>query len=205
MSAGLRMPLSEARVLADELVGLLADACRRLEVAGSVRRGKPDVGDIELLAIPRLDGQMQKDLFGAPVAAPMSLLDLRVDSLLQAGVLAPRLNVNGQQSIGPKNKFLLYQDFAVDLFITTLEGWAVSLVIRTGPADFNKAIVTRRSQYGLCPDHLQVHVGPGQIVHRRDQEVVPTATEAEVFEVLGIPWLEPSDRESFETGRRTWR
>ena len=46
-----KIELSEARTLAHQLVTLLSPATSRIEVAGSVRRQKPVVGDIELVAI----------------------------------------------------------------------------------------------------------------------------------------------------------
>lgn len=39
-----RLPLAEARAHAEALVGVLADCCERIEIAGSIRRGRPDVG-----------------------------------------------------------------------------------------------------------------------------------------------------------------
>lgn len=59
-----RVPLVEARALADDLVGLLEPFAERIEVAGSVRRERPDVGDLELVAIPRFRPGAQATLFG---------------------------------------------------------------------------------------------------------------------------------------------
>ena len=55
MSTGTRVLLAEAAAVADSLAGLLTLACHRLEIAGSIRRGRPDVGDIEMVAVPILD------------------------------------------------------------------------------------------------------------------------------------------------------
>jgi DNA polymerase/3'-5' exonuclease PolX len=62
VSDKVRMPLAQAQAVAEELVGLLGLWCERLEVAGSIRRGKAEVGDIELLAVPRQATAL--DLFG---------------------------------------------------------------------------------------------------------------------------------------------
>jgi len=48
-----RMKLEEAQVIAEKTKALLAPYCERIEIAGSIRRKKPDVGDIELVAIPK--------------------------------------------------------------------------------------------------------------------------------------------------------
>lgn len=78
MSTGQRYPAPEARAAANRLIPLLADACERIEIAGSLRRGRAEVGDIELVALPveadalntltaqLLDaGTIQQKLYGA--------------------------------------------------------------------------------------------------------------------------------------------
>ena len=47
------MRLDEATAIAERVVEILRPHCDRIEVAGSVRRGKPEVGDIEVVCIPR--------------------------------------------------------------------------------------------------------------------------------------------------------
>lgn len=53
---------SHAEVLraAAGIMALIEPGCERLEVAGSLRRQKAQVGDIEIVAVP----VMQRDLFG---------------------------------------------------------------------------------------------------------------------------------------------
>ena len=46
------MNLSLARSIALNVKAQLAPHCSRIEIAGSVRREKPEVGDIEIVAIP---------------------------------------------------------------------------------------------------------------------------------------------------------
>jgi len=55
VSSGVRVPLADARVIAESLMAALGPGCERIEIAGSIRRGRPDVGDIELVAIPRIE------------------------------------------------------------------------------------------------------------------------------------------------------
>lgn len=66
MSAGPRMPLAQALDLAVELQDLLAPACERIQIAGSIRRLRETVGDLELVAIPRMRPQGQVSLFRPP-------------------------------------------------------------------------------------------------------------------------------------------
>jgi DNA polymerase/3'-5' exonuclease PolX len=47
------MELIKARRIAEELVKILRPACSRVEIAGSIRREKSEVKDIELVAVTR--------------------------------------------------------------------------------------------------------------------------------------------------------
>ena len=51
-----RIPLNEAHAIAAEIITVLAPHCRRIEIAGSIRRQRPEVGDIEIVGIPEPRG-----------------------------------------------------------------------------------------------------------------------------------------------------
>ncbi len=57
--------LSVARFVGDDLLRLLAPHCERIAVAGSIRRKKPHVKDIELLCASKVTSAA--DLFGRAV------------------------------------------------------------------------------------------------------------------------------------------
>lgn len=183
-----RRPLAEAAALATELAARLAPACERIEIAGSIRRQRPDIGDLELVAIPQHARQF--DLFGEPCGST-NLLEERVAWLLESGKLEPRLTTDGQQRLGAKYKALVYRGMGVDLFITSPECWGVIFTIRTGPADFSHRLVTRRDQGGLCPNHLRVR--DGRLVGT-DGQSLDTPTEESVFAAIGLPWIAPEER-----------
>ena len=48
------MSLSFAMMLAGKVVDELAPVCERIEIAGSIRRKKPTIGDVEIVCIPKL-------------------------------------------------------------------------------------------------------------------------------------------------------
>ena len=56
------MKLQQAREIAEGVKAKLAPHCERIEIAGSIRRGKPVVGDIEIVCVPHQVQAM--DLFG---------------------------------------------------------------------------------------------------------------------------------------------
>ena len=57
-----KRPYSQVLPIAESLVEKLRPACERIEIAGSLRREKAMVGDIEIVAVPRLE----RDLLGEP-------------------------------------------------------------------------------------------------------------------------------------------
>lgn len=196
MSTGTKIGLDTARETARALVAALGDTCERIEIAGSIRRGKPEVGDIEIVAIPRYDdveigGQL--DLFAPPRTARVNLLTARLDTLLEAGTLT-RTPPDGltRPAWGEKYKKLWVKLAAggwlqVDLFITEVNNWGAILTIRTGPADFSEALVTRikhdtpyRQQEGYLRDVYGA--------------IVPVLTEQDYFRLAGVAWVDPDKR-----------
>jgi len=78
------MLLAEARKLAEQMVERLRPACDKIEIAGSVRRGKPEVKDIEIVCLPRDTGN-DIGLFsdGATLADILQLLRTSCNSYRQ--------------------------------------------------------------------------------------------------------------------------
>ena len=58
----IKRTLAEAQEVADALIAELSRYCERIEIAGSLRRGKAEVGDLELVAVPK----WELDFFGSP-------------------------------------------------------------------------------------------------------------------------------------------
>lgn len=202
MSSGERLPLAEARTLADGVVRLLESACERIEIAGSIRREKADIGDVEIVAIPKWTEieVPTADLFGqgAPELKRISALEPRCAALALEGVFAARPNKDGKIAVGSKLKWLVYKGFALDLYICDADTWGVTLAIRTGCAEFSHKLVTPRSQGGFCPDYLTfkgTKEGGSWRVRRRDSgEPLATPEENDVFSALGIEPIEPRHR-----------
>jgi len=48
------MDHAQALTIAEQCRKALAPYCERIEIAGSIRRGKPQVKDIELVAMPKM-------------------------------------------------------------------------------------------------------------------------------------------------------
>jgi DNA polymerase/3'-5' exonuclease PolX len=181
-----------ARAVAVELVELLAGACeasplgRTPEIAGSLRRGVPQVGDIELLFIPSMESR-QVDFFST---APTDLAAEKINRLVESGVLTKRLNVRGSETWGPKNKHAVHKTsgIPVDLFATTLENFWVSLVIRTGSKETNLRLTMGANKLGR---NLNAY---GAGITESNGHIIVATSERHVFELCGEPYLEPKDR-----------
>lgn len=193
MSQGQPLRWAEAHAVATELVGLLADACERIEIAGSLRRRRDEVHDLEIVAIPRVEERPGEDLWGEAMPTAVDLLRVAIGNGIGMGTLAARAveihrrdgSTEMGQRMGDAYKALVYRGMAVDLFITDQERWGAIYALRTGPGDWNTALVTR------CKEHWRRVEGGRVLYHNR---VVPTPEEADFFRALGVPWVEPWDR-----------
>lgn len=189
MSSETRIPLARAERLAAELVELLRPACLRIEVAGSIRRRKADVGDIELVAIPLVE--QGHDMFGEPNCAYIDRLVILCSDLLNAGVLQQRVRTNGR-AWGTRYKAAAYCGFPVDLFaVLPPAQFGVLFLLRTGPAEFSRRFVTSRRQGGMLPEWAQVK--DGALWHRGGR-MIETPEEADVWRTLGVDPIAPEAR-----------
>lgn len=184
-----RFPRRDALAVAAELCRQLSPVTvdGYLKVCGSLRRGKAEVGDIEIVFVPRTAERPIDLLYSARV-------DLAADAisdLVSSGVLAQRPNVNGIYAWGPQNKLAIHvaSGVPVDFFSTTAERWPVTCVIRTGPKELNLRLIQSAAKRGL-----RLHAyGQGFTDTRTGEEIIPK-TEREVFEIAGVPYLEAEQR-----------
>ena len=171
------MELEKAKAIAEELVEMLKPACERIVVAGSIRRQKPEVGDIELLCIPRFD-------------EGIDLLERTLGYFMLRQVFDYRRDRRGRITYGPKNKLLLHKPsgIGVDIFSTDEECWWVALVVRTGGRDTNIEIASRAKEQGM-----RFHAY-GQGFTRADGSELVCCSEQDVFRAVGLRYLEPWER-----------
>jgi DNA polymerase/3'-5' exonuclease PolX len=191
MSEGARIPRIDALALADQLVILIGPYCERIQILGSLRRLRPDVGDIELLTIPRLVDRV--DMFGLPTGDEDCLFDRCVE-LLAKGIFQHRPDKHGRPAFGFKYKRLSYEEVALDLFsVLPPAQWGVLSVIRTGSAEFSHRLVTPVEQGGWMPRGM--YCRDGALWDATSGSAFETPEEEHVFAALGRPYVEPQDRE----------
>lgn len=183
-----RIPRAQAIAVARELCEAFKPVTTRLVVAGSLRRRKETVGDVEIVYVPTwLEHQV--GLFPGDVE-PVDQAARVIDELRQRDVIRPRLGQLNQTLWGPKNKLAEHVTtrIPVDLFATAEDCWWNYLVCRTGGRETNERIATAALAKGW-----KWHPYRDGFTDERGR-VVPVKSERDVFELVGLEYLEPWDR-----------
>ena len=170
------MELEKAKVIAEKIKALLESSCEKVVIAGSIRRRKPEVGDIEVLVIPKY-------------VAGVDMLDAKIHTLMQLAVLGLRRNKRGSVVYGPQNKLLRHvqSGMAVDIFSSTEANWGMALFIRTGPKEWNIRAMSRFRELGMMG-----HAYGG--VSAPDGSELSCPDEETVFGYLGWSYIPPGRR-----------
>lgn len=178
--------------IAQSLVVAMSPACMRVEIAGSLRRRKATVHDVEIVAMPRLE----RDLFGDLVVDGPTELDSILARLVRQDVLA----CGDKWGSRYKNFRVSVPDrprIKLDLFVVLPPAqWGVLFAIRTGPAGFSQWIVTQRLAGGALPSHCRVLDGAVREGLIGEGNIIPMPEELDFLAFLGLGWIEPAEREA---------
>jgi len=176
------MRLDEARSIADRLVDVVRPAVCRVEVAGSVRRKKDVVKDIELVAIVDDYDELYRLLATHGRFIKPGVPDV-VDWPPKQGAKYVRM--------------LLNEDIKLDLFIANGGNWGGILVLRTGS--------------GVGPDgNVYTGFGPAMLSRWKrvskggkmsggqpmlpDGTLIPVPEEEDFFRLCEVQWVPPEER-----------
>lgn len=189
-----RFPRAIALTAAADITAALTGATEsdRLVIAGSLRRGRQEVGDVEIVYVPKI-GIKESGLFRDKV--PVNFATSAIDRLVAEGVLAKRQNMVGGFTWGEKNKLAVHvaTGVPVDLFGTSLLAWWNYLVCRTGPAELNQRIASLAIGKGW-------HWAPYDHGFKRYSESLAytewhtVTSEQDVFAFVGLSYQEPHER-----------
>ena len=177
------IPLKYAHELATKYKELLAPFCERIEIAGSIRRRKLEVKDIELVLIPR----------------PRDIRELKtaVDGIGKRvkGQITGKYTQRRLQEYGGIN---------IDIFIVSLDTWGMQMALRTGPKEYShhtlamawvkkgyhaeEAVLYPVLSYGAAygtyiPDPALDYMRPVYFREERD-----------LYKFLGLLWEDPWER-----------
>lgn len=160
------MKYEHAILIAERVKAELEPHCERIEIAGSIRRKKAEVKDIEIVAIPK---PYDTGLFASGIATVVN----------QWPKVKGELPCKFTQRILPEG-------IKLDLFFAEPENWGLILAIRTGSAEFSHQVLAVRwvqLGYKSVDGHLAAN-------GRR----VPIREEADLFQKLRMDWIEPEKR-----------
>lgn len=164
---------------------------QRWEFAGSLRRGRSEVGDVEHVVIPEFGDVKGGGLFGDPKR--VNLLWDSLDRIVQA---APDIGKHLYGSTetgaplyrwGEKYRGVDFRGFNHEVFCADADNWGAVLLIRTGPAEFSQRVVTALRDGGM---YRQLE----GYLRNREGHMVPVRTEQDYLRFAGMKWTEPKDR-----------
>lgn len=208
-----RLWLGRAAALAEEFVERVKSVpgVARAEAAGSLRRGKDTVGDIDIL-VAMEPGREKDDAKVAEVFRSSP----RVVQVLVAGDnrSSVRVGLNHDTARwkleGKETDANVGPSIQVDLRVLPLDRWGAALMYFTGSKDHNIRLRERAlkmgmtlSDWGLFPED-----GEKEPPHTRGINPFPSATEEEVYGKLGLAWIPPEvreDRGEIEGAEVLWR
>jgi DNA polymerase (family X) len=165
------LDLKEAENLANQVKAAVEAQCDKIEVAGSIRRQKTKVHDIDFVVVTKNDTEWQK-----------------INEKLKN--LKAKPNCSGNNVI---KAFLPCQNglFQVDFYRAKPQTFGIHLLVRTGSADHNVWLAGYAISKGM-----RIKYSEGLI---KDNSVIAGETEKGVFAALDLPYPLPSEREIVES------
>jgi DNA polymerase (family X) len=169
------LDLNEAERIAAQVEAAVGSLCKRIEVAGSIRRQKSKVHDIDFVVVTKNNVEWQK-----------------INEKLKH--LKAKPNCSGNNVI---KAFLPCQNglFQVDFYRAKPQTFGIHLLVRTGSADHNVWLAGYAISKGM-----RIKYSEGLI---KDKSVIAGETEKGVFETLDLPYPLPSEREIVD-GKPVW-
>ncbi|MCB0748533.1 MAG: hypothetical protein KDC90_13820 [Ignavibacteriae bacterium] len=160
------MEYNKAYEIANKIKAELAPHCERIEIAGSIRRKKPFVKDIEIVAIPK---PYDIGLFESGITTVVN----------QWPKVRGELPCKYTQRILPEG-------IALDLFFADKENWGLIYAIRTGSADYSHHVLGKawvRQGYRSVEGYLC-----------SNGERIAVPEEEDLFKLIGVKYIEPEKR-----------
>ena len=165
----IKYPYRDVIRIANRLVELLKPHCERIEIAGSLRRKRQEVGDIEIIAIPK---PYLVGLFESGIAT----------------IINKFKKVKGNLEYG-KCKYtqrILPEGIKLDLFLVDKDNWGYIYAMRTGSANFShKVLANAWVQAGFKSEK-------GHMV--KNGKMYPAREEEDFFRMIGVAYVPPERR-----------
>lgn len=160
------MKYNKALEIAEKVKKQLEPYCERIEIAGSIRRKKLEVGDIEMVAIPKPYGV----------------------GLLRSGIVLVVEKWKKVRGSFPckYTQRILPEGIKLDLFFATKENWGQILAIRTGSAEYSHQVLA----IGWVKAGYKSKEGT---LYKGDTPI-EVREEIDLFKLIGIEYVKPELR-----------
>lgn len=192
------MQLQEARNIAVNQCYILQPYCDKINIAGSVRRQKQEVKDIEIICIPKT--YEEKDLFG-------EVSDVRRSEEFKITTMQMGKVLKGKPS-GRYMQIELKEGVNLDLFIPQPHDYYRQYAIRTGSSQYSSLIIaTAWKKLGWCGtedglrkisecEEMKLPDNKSKWICKVDNPTLPPvwSSEEEFFYWLQVPFLNPIKR-----------
>jgi DNA polymerase (family 10) len=178
------MKYAQARKYAEDIGEWLKPFCTRIEIAGSIRRGRAECGDVDLVVLPKL--QESFDLFGV-VNGRSNLLKVELERYVRGTNGAKWLNGTGISTGATVNFLLGLKKCELNVFCAKEENFGAVWLTYTGSKEANLWMIERAQSMGLEWRALRGVV--------REGSVIAGKTEEEIYGALNLPFVYPCDRE----------
>jgi DNA polymerase (family 10) len=167
--------LATARVAVDRIVEDLSklDSVARVSVAGSSRRLKETVGDLDVLATVS-EGKSSSDVMAALAGHEL------VEEVLAQGETKQRVRLLEREAGG----------LEMDLRVVPEESYGAAMQYFTGSKEHNIVVRRRAQERGLKVNEYGVFSETDE-----DGPAVAGRTEEDVYQAVGLPWIPPELRE----------
>lgn len=186
MGGDRKHPWEVGDIVAQAFVHHMAPHAERIKVAGSLRRRKDEVGDIEIVMIPKI--YREKNLLGEE-GPRFDTVQKGIDSYIECETYPgrkpalERLN-DGDRHIKLRETIVGIQ---IDLFVVRPPAeWGPIFSIRTGSADFSRRLMVALRNRGMrCEE--------GRVLDMHNR-LVPCPEEKDFFKAAGVPMIDPVKR-----------
>ena len=176
------MELKKAKKIAKKYIKILEPFCERIKIAGSIRREKKLVKDIEICVIPKT--KTKNDLFEEYKEI---IRDTNfINNVYKLGIL-----IRGNPVKGKNVQIKLPEKINLDIFICDKENWGLIFFIRTGSNEFVKNIFSK-----ICPikGYKSINGEFYQMYKSQPYKKIKVEEEEDIFKLLNIQFIEPCDR-----------
>ena len=161
-----KYPYAEAYKIALVALEQLKPYCIRAEIAGSIRRKKAEVGDVEIVAIPK---PYSVGLFESGIASVVNKWEKSKGNL----------PCKYTQRVLPEG-------IKLDLFFAEESNWGLVFALRTGSADYShKVLASAWVREGFKSEGGYLF---------REGEKYEVREEKDLFRMIGVPYVEPEYR-----------